>query len=86
MARSGLAKGANSGHITEVIERKPKPSQRKGVSLFLFRMELLDSEGNSQIVFYTIGRRITHRSIEIHTLNYMHVDEFFLERIMKIYT
>lgn len=33
MARSGLAKGANSGHITDVVERKAKPSHRKGVSL-----------------------------------------------------
>jgi large subunit ribosomal protein L36e len=30
MARSGLAKGANSGHITDVVERKAKPSHRKG--------------------------------------------------------
>mmetsp|Transcript_11421 Transcript_11421/g.21368 ORF Transcript_11421/g.21368 Transcript_11421/m.21368 type:complete len:108 (+) Transcript_11421:159-482(+) len=30
MARNGLAKGANSGHVTQAIERKPKPSQRKG--------------------------------------------------------
>lgn len=33
MARNGIAKGANSGHITQVIERKPKPSHRKGVSI-----------------------------------------------------
>lgn len=32
MSRNGLAKGANSGHITQAIERKPKPSHRKGVS------------------------------------------------------
>merc|ERR1712045_585451 len=26
----GIAKGADSGHITEKIDRKPKPSRRKG--------------------------------------------------------
>jgi len=30
MARTGLAKGANGGHITEQIPRAPKPSNRKG--------------------------------------------------------
>eukprot|EP00934_Nitzschia_sp_Nitz4_P008484 Nitzschia sp. Nitz4//scaffold149_size55946//18443//18966//NITZ4_006591-RA/size55946-augustus-gene-0.64-mRNA-1//1//CDS//3329536800//8474//frame0 len=30
MARSGYALGANSGHVTEEIERKAKPSRRKG--------------------------------------------------------
>lgn len=32
MARSGLAKGANKGHITEQRERAPRPSRSKGVS------------------------------------------------------
>jgi len=32
MARSGLAKGANKGHITEERTLAPKPSHRKGVS------------------------------------------------------
>jgi hypothetical protein len=31
VARSGLAKGKNSGHITQQRELKPKPSHRKGV-------------------------------------------------------
>lgn len=30
MARSGLAKGINKGHITTVRERAPRPSQSKG--------------------------------------------------------
>mmetsp|Transcript_15788 Transcript_15788/g.22458 ORF Transcript_15788/g.22458 Transcript_15788/m.22458 type:complete len:108 (+) Transcript_15788:200-523(+) len=30
MASSGIAKGANKGHVTEKIERKSKPSNRKG--------------------------------------------------------
>ncbi|KAL3795836.1 hypothetical protein ACHAW5_008887 [Stephanodiscus triporus] len=30
MARSGLAKGANKGHITEQRERAPRPSRTKG--------------------------------------------------------
>jgi len=29
---NGIAKGADSGYITEKIDRKPKPSRRKGVS------------------------------------------------------
>jgi hypothetical protein len=33
MAKSGLAKGANKGHITETRERAARPSQSKGVSL-----------------------------------------------------
>ena len=31
MARSGYAKGKNSGHVTEQLERKEKPSRTKGV-------------------------------------------------------
>lgn len=31
MARSGLAKGKNKGHITQERELKAKPSSRKGV-------------------------------------------------------
>lgn len=34
MARTGYAKGANSGHVTEQRDLKPKPSSRKGVSTF----------------------------------------------------
>lgn len=30
MVKSGLAKGVNSGHVTNEIEREPKPSRRKG--------------------------------------------------------
>jgi len=30
MAKSGIAKGANSGHAVTEIERAPKPSRRKG--------------------------------------------------------
>eukprot|EP00558_Chaetoceros_sp_UNC1202_P005979 CAMPEP_0197233146 /NCGR_PEP_ID=MMETSP1429-20130617/1289_1 /TAXON_ID=49237 /ORGANISM="Chaetoceros sp., Strain UNC1202" /LENGTH=106 /DNA_ID=CAMNT_0042691347 /DNA_START=43 /DNA_END=363 /DNA_ORIENTATION=+ len=30
MATNGIAKGKNSGHVTETIERKPKASHRKG--------------------------------------------------------
>lgn len=30
MARTGLAKGPNSGHITNAIARKPRPSNLKG--------------------------------------------------------
>eukprot|EP00581_Thalassiosira_minuscula_P018087 CAMPEP_0183711556 /NCGR_PEP_ID=MMETSP0737-20130205/7033_1 /TAXON_ID=385413 /ORGANISM="Thalassiosira miniscula, Strain CCMP1093" /LENGTH=106 /DNA_ID=CAMNT_0025940099 /DNA_START=55 /DNA_END=375 /DNA_ORIENTATION=+ len=30
MARSGIAQGANKGHITEQRERAPRPSQSKG--------------------------------------------------------
>ena len=33
MAKTGLAKGTNKGHVTEEIPRKAKPSNRKGVSL-----------------------------------------------------
>ena len=33
MTRSGLAKGANKGHITEQRERVARPSQSKGVSV-----------------------------------------------------
>jgi hypothetical protein len=33
MAKSGLAKGANKGHITDAKERAARPSQSKGVSL-----------------------------------------------------
>lgn len=33
MARTGYAKGANSGHITTERPKKVKPSHRKGVSL-----------------------------------------------------
>ncbi len=29
---NGIAKGKDSGYITQKIERKPKPSHRKGVS------------------------------------------------------
>ncbi len=36
MTRSGLAKGANKGHITEKRERIARPSQSKGVSLQCF--------------------------------------------------
>ena len=36
MARSGLAKGANKGHITEQRERAPRPSRSKGVSRTLY--------------------------------------------------
>lgn len=32
MARSGLAKGKNPGHVTQQRDLKPKPSYRKGVS------------------------------------------------------
>ena len=32
MAKNGIAKGANSGHAVTEIERKAKPSHRKGVS------------------------------------------------------
>ena len=32
MAKSGLAKGINSGHVTTEIERAPKASRTKGVS------------------------------------------------------
>ena len=31
MARTGYAKGANSGHITTERPKKTKPSHRKGV-------------------------------------------------------
>jgi hypothetical protein len=31
---SGLAKGANKGHITEKITKVPRPSHRKGVSCY----------------------------------------------------
>ena len=31
---TGLAKGANKGHITEKIDKVPRPSHRKGVSKF----------------------------------------------------
>jgi hypothetical protein len=34
MARNGIAKGINSGHITTARELAPKPSSRKGVSYF----------------------------------------------------
>ena len=34
MARSGYAKGANSGHVTTERPKKVKPSHRKGVSIF----------------------------------------------------
>jgi len=30
MARTGIAKGLNKGHITTQIARKPRPSNRKG--------------------------------------------------------
>lgn len=30
-AKTGLAVGFNKGHITTVLEKKPRPSQRKGV-------------------------------------------------------
>merc|ERR1719457_290692 len=30
MAKTGLAKGTNKGHVTEEIPRKAKPSHRKG--------------------------------------------------------
>lgn len=33
MAKSGLAKGANAGHITEPVAAAPKANRRKGVSL-----------------------------------------------------
>ena len=29
---NGIAKGIDSGFVTEKIDRKPKPSRRKGVS------------------------------------------------------
>lgn len=32
MAKNGLAKGQNSGHITTPIESAPKANRRKGVS------------------------------------------------------
>ncbi len=32
---NGLALGIDKGYKTEKIDRKPKPSNRKGVSLFL---------------------------------------------------
>jgi hypothetical protein len=32
MAKTGLAKGINSGHVTTEIERVPKASRTKGVS------------------------------------------------------
>jgi len=56
MAKSGLAKGANSGHITEVIERKPKPSNRKGVSLIV-QFGIVESDGINRIVEQSTTRR-----------------------------
>lgn len=41
MARNGYCKGANSGHITEERQLKPKPSQRKGVSISADEWSLL---------------------------------------------
>ena len=38
MARSGLAKGANKGHITETRERAARPSRSKGVSSWVMRV------------------------------------------------
>lgn len=38
MVKSGLAKGVNSGHVTNEIEREPKPSRRKGVSSLCCRI------------------------------------------------
>jgi hypothetical protein len=35
MARSGYAKGKNSGHITAQRDLKPRPGARKGVSRFV---------------------------------------------------
>ena len=29
---NGIAKGADSGYVTEKVDSKPKPSRRKGVS------------------------------------------------------
>ena len=34
-AKTGLAVGFNMGHITTVLEKKPRPSQRKGVRSLL---------------------------------------------------
>lgn len=47
MAKSGLAKGANKGHITDAKERVARPSQSKGVSFYrglivVQRKELLE--------------------------------------------
>jgi hypothetical protein len=38
MARNGIAKGANKGHITEQIAKVAKPAARKGVSQLYYEI------------------------------------------------
>ena len=45
MARTGYAKGANSGHITEERTLKAKPSSRKGVSSYENKMPVKEEGG-----------------------------------------
>ena len=44
MARTGYAKGINSGHVTTERPKKVKPSHRKGVSVGCsYDLDLYDS-------------------------------------------
>ena len=63
MARSGYAKGINSGHVTE--QRAPKAGPRRGVSVNTHHLELL-----SVVTLFFWGCSMLYLYIYIYTASF----------------